>query len=174
MRTKSTTAAPPSSPPRRRPTERYFCPLTESMMPESATLICGSKTARIATTSTAVMTVTITHPGTSPRSSRAAVSQAVSHAKKFIGCPSTSAGQRGQRDEAGVEREQDGYRQDEEDDRDHHRDLLAAPGFQQGALAGFPDVDRLGAQHVGERCAAFDRDDESLEEAGERRERRLF
>ena len=55
-----------------------------------------------------------------------------------------------------------GHREDQEDDRDHHQDLLAGAGLDQRAAAGLADVGGLGVQHVGQRGAALDRDRDAL------------
>src|SRR5947209_12572820 len=100
----------------------------------------------MASTRAAVITVIITQPGTSPRSgssprtrsvsaARAAVKYA--YARMFV-VLSSSPRLLGQRDDADQPREQgeeNGDRQHQEHDRDHHLDLLAAACLEQPALA---------------------------------------
>src|SRR5439155_17769488 len=65
-------------------THRYLLLLTESMALDTASLICGSKMPRIATTRIAVITVTMTQPGTSPRSSRTRPRTDCSQAARYL------------------------------------------------------------------------------------------
>ena len=70
--------------------------------------------------------------------------------------------------ESGEEGEEDGHGEDTEDDRDHHRDLLLAAGLHDLAAALLPDVLRLGPEDLGQGCAALDRDDDPVDESGQR------
>src|SRR3954453_14736115 len=184
-------AAPPAGAPRRAPRPARNrpprCPapghrpgsaaqgalVTEVSAFDTAATIAARNGTRMASTSAAVMTLIIPHPGTSPRSaspsssrsrSRATIddSSVSAYAYARIRRPpvcSSPASLR-QRDDADQPREQgehDGDRQHEKHDRHHHGDLLAATGLQQPALTGLPDVGGLGAEHLGERRAALDR-----------------
>src|SRR3954447_5399319 len=98
---------------------------------------------RMASTRAAVITVIITQPGTSPRSgssprtrSDSATSAAHNPRVMATSSPVASAGSLRQRDDADQPREQgekNGDRQDQEDDRDHHRDLLPPARLEQPA-----------------------------------------
>lgn len=54
------------------------------------------------------------------------------------------------------------------DNRDHHRDLLPAGGFEQRPFSGFAHVGRLCPQHVGQRRSPLDRHDQPVDEPRER------
>src|SRR4051794_38836113 len=74
---------------------------------------------------------------------------------------------KGQAVVAREQREENGDGKYEEDDGDHHRDLLAPTGFEQCTLAGLPRINGLRTEDVGERGAAFDRDDHAVNEPAE-------
>jgi hypothetical protein len=52
------------------------------------------------------------------------------------------------------------------DDRHDHGDLLPAGGLEQPPLPRLPDVRGLGAEHLGQRRAALDGDQQAVDEAG--------
>src|SRR4029077_13147253 len=97
-------------------------PVTESMASLIALVILSRNSAKMTTTSPAVMIVTITQPGTSPRSgssprTRAYVSRTQAASRSIdMPRPPRSTGERYERDETGVQREQHGHRQDQK----HH------------------------------------------------------
>ena len=66
-----------------------------------------------------------------------------------------------------MDREYHRDRQNQEDDRNHHRDLTLAAFFHAGAATGLTDVLCLCAQNVSQGCAAFDCDHDSVHEPRE-------
>src|SRR5688572_13907223 len=107
----------------------------------------GPATAVRIATRPADITVIITHPGTSPRSSRAASKY------DFISIPFSR--HQVESDVAGEEGEHDSDGEDEKDDGDHHRDLLAAARLDEIATCGFTHVGGLGMEDVDQRGAAL-------------------
>src|SRR5690625_441846 len=138
--------------------------------------------AHSATTSAAVMTVMRTQPGTSPRSGResrrprrwgaAAVEARVATPPRSPSTVSRVVTTRARvrtsmvlllRDGSGaevedcegrVDREEDGDGEDEADDRNEHRHLLAAAHLHECSSPVLPDVGRLRAEDLREGSAA--------------------
>src|SRR6266496_5339248 len=124
--------------PRRKPVSYLVLPVTESMASLIALVILDLNTPKMTTTRPAVMTVTMTQPGTSPRSGSrprtrayALPTQTASMSKGTIEPSLSLFGKRNERQQTWIQREEHGDRKEHEHDRHHHRDLLAAAGLKQ-------------------------------------------
>src|SRR5436305_14638170 len=100
---------------------------------------------QMAPTSPAVITVTSTQPGTSPRWSRGRGAVRASRARtatRVSACIAYLVSRRGsgrgqvEPDDTGPEGDEHGHREDQEDDRHHHEDLLAGGDLDQLAPPG--------------------------------------
>src|SRR5690606_12608383 len=119
------------------------------------------------TTSPAVIKVTSTQPGTSPRSSSCRAAIASRRARGihllFIGVTATpsidscdSADAEPEHEHAREDREDHREREDEEHQRQEHHDLLAPGLLDQRALRVLARVAGLRLQHLRERRAALE------------------
>src|SRR5699024_8463470 len=141
-------------------------------------LSCSPAIAQIPVTRAAVTRVMSTQPGTSPVSSRrrAAARRVVSPRRMWaltswsdmwISFVAVESHLELEEAEAREEGEEDGHGEHAEHDGDHHRDLLPATGLHDLSAALLPDVLGLGPEHVRERGATLDGDDDPVGEAGE-------
>src|SRR5690606_38973003 len=165
-RTKSTAAEPAS-----RRTQPPISPETLETASLKIPLRAGPAKPQISRTSPAVMRVTRTQPGTSPRSGSSsgknrAAKRCAPWCNKVVimrssrapaGWPGSSQPHL-QQGESGEDGEHDGHREDEEHHRDHHGHLLAPARLHERAAPRLAHVLSLGAQHLGERRTAFHRD----------------
>src|SRR5690606_1541344 len=109
------------------------------------------------TTNPAVMRVTSTHPGTSPRSSRASSPHALRILCMMLSFRDWLVETNIEHEDTGEDSEEHGQRQDQEHQRQHHGDLFTPGLLDENALGFLARVSRLGVQHVRERCAAIER-----------------